>query len=117
MERAEQRAEAFFHFVGGVARKLKRFNHNVGAVISNRAGRKLDAVADDVVLIRLNRQRVLVFERVHFALRHGERVVGEVKLALFVLFIHREIGDKAHLEAVFVDKIHAFAERRANLPR
>ena len=39
------------------------------------------------------------------ALRHGERIVGEVDLLVFLVpFVHREVDDPAEFEAVFVDQ-------------
>ena len=60
---------------------LERLVHDVGPVVADRAARQLDAVADDVVLVGLDRQRILRLQRVEPALRHRERVVAEVDLA------------------------------------
>src|SRR5205814_8607283 len=75
--------------------------HDVRAVVADRPRGEFDAVADDVVLVRRNLQRVLLLERREPALRHRERVVAEVDLAgLLVALVHREIGNPAELEAV-----------------
>ena len=60
--------------------------------------------------IRLDGQRILAVQRLHAALRHRERVVGEVDL-LFVLvpFVEREVDDPAQLEAVAVDEVQILA--------
>ena len=113
VERGELRFEVFF----GVARNFKRFFHDVDAVVAHRAGGKLHAVAHDVVLVGENVLRLFVQQRVHTALRHGERVVREHDRAGFLVGLeHREIDDEAELEAVFVDEAEARAELRADLP-
>ena len=79
--------------------------HNVRPVVADRTGSELDAVADDVVLMRQDRQRVLFFERVEPALRHRERVVAEVDLAGFLVqLVHWKVGDPAELEGALLRK-------------
>src|SRR5262249_22980207 len=89
----------------------ERLLHHVGAVIADRARRQLDAVADDVVLDRLQSENLLVvirIEREEFVwrcVRHRERVVGEVDLlVLLVPLVHPEIDDPADLEPAAVDQ-------------
>ena len=52
------------HFLA-IARDLERLLHDLGAVVADRAGRQLHAVADDVVLIGENVERVLRLQRLH----------------------------------------------------
>ena len=94
--------------------------HDFRAVITDRARRQFDAVADDVVLDRLDRQQLVLvvrIEREEFLdrqVRHRERVVGEVDLLLFLVpLVHREIDDPAELEAVLGDQPKLFADLRA----
>ena len=76
---------------------------------------QLDAVADDVVLVGLDRQRVLRLERLEPALRHRERVVAEVDLAgLLVPLVHREVDDPAEPVGVLLDQIELLAQLDAD---
>ena len=70
----------------------------------------LEAVADHVVLERLDAERLLAVQRLDAALRHGERVVGEVDLLLVLVPLEeREVDDPAQLEAVAVDEVQFLA--------
>ena len=61
--------------------------------------RQLHAVAHDVVLERLDRQRILRVQRLQPALRHAERIVAEIDLLGFLVQLeHREVGDPAEAE-------------------
>ena len=83
-------------------------------MVPDCARRQLVSVADDVVLPRLDLERILVFQRVHLALRHRERVVAEVDLLrVLVIFEHREIDDPAELEAAFLDQAQLFGHAGA----
>ena len=100
-EGVEHAAEPRLDLFRRIAGDRKGLVHDVGAMIADRARRQLDAVADDVVLERVDRQRILRLERLEPALRHRERVVAEVDLpGLLVALVHREIGDPAELEDV-----------------
>jgi hypothetical protein len=69
----------------------------------HRAGRQLDAVADDIVLKTQDVERILALQRLEPALGHGERVVAEVEHAgLRVALVHREIDDPGELEPPLV---------------
>ena len=101
----------------------KALLHDVGAVIADRARRQFDAVADDVVLERLDaedRLAVLGIEReelLDLHVRHRERVVGEVDLLLLLVpLVHREVDDPAELEAVLGDEVELFADLGARRP-
>jgi len=81
-------------------------------MIANRARRQLIAVADDIVLKSLDRQRVLRVERFKPALRHRERIMAEFDFArLFIFLIHREIDDPAEETVdVLFDQPELFAQ-------
>src|SRR5690348_7108491 len=111
LERIEHTAEAAFDVGGAVTGDGECLVHDVGPVIANRARRQLDAVADDVVLERFDRQRVLAFERIKAALRHREGIVRELDLAGFlVAFVHREIDDPTEFEDTVARQIEIAAE-------
>ena len=100
-----------------VAGDGERLLHHVGTVIADRAGGQLHAVADDVVLDRLDAEDLVAVggvEREKFlgrAVRHRERVVGEVDLLLLLVpLVHRKIDDPAELEAILVDQTEFFAD-------
>ena len=60
--------------------------------------------------------RLRVLERVEPALRHGERVVGEVDLLLLLVPLeHGEVDDPAELEAVLVDQFQLVPDAGARL--
>jgi hypothetical protein len=70
-------------------------------VISIAPARQLDAVAHDVVLERLDRQRIHRVERVQPALRHREGVVAERHLSRFgIPLVEGKIGNPAELVGV-----------------
>ncbi len=74
-------------------------------MVAQPARDDLEAVADQVVLERLDGERVLVFQRFHAALRHRERIVREVDLLLVLVPLEEgEIDDPGEFEAVFIDK-------------
>src|SRR6516162_2614533 len=92
--------------------------HNVRPVIADRTGSEFHAVADNVVLMRQDRQRVLVFERVEPALRHRERVVAEVDLAGFLVqLVHRKVGDPAELEGALIGEAELAPDLEARVAR
>ncbi len=67
-----------------------------GRLVADRARGDFEAVADRVVLVGLDRQRILVQQRFEAALRHRERVVGEIDLLVFLApFEEREVDDPA----------------------
>src|SRR3546814_20683293 len=57
--------------------QLERLDHRFGRLIADRSRRDLETVADHVVLVRLDRQRILIVERVEHTLRHREGLVCE----------------------------------------
>ena len=59
-----------------------------------------------------------VVQRLQAALRHRERVVGEVDLpGLLVQLVHREVDDPAEAEGVLLDQAELLAEARAHRRR
>ena len=111
LERAGERREAVENDVRAVAGDLERLDHHVETVVADRAGGELHAVADHVVLVRQHVERILRRQRLHAALRHRERVVGEDDRAgLLVALEHREVHDPAEAEDVLLDDIQVAAE-------
>ena len=98
MESIVQGAEFGLYRLFAVACDLEGLHHDVGTMVSHRSRRKFYAVADDIVLIRLDIQRVHVKQRVHFSLGHGERVVGEIDLvtdrSMKVIELLRDLAHK-----------------------
>ena len=98
------------------AHELKGTDHDLGVVVPDGAGGQLHAVADQIILIGVDRQRVdlaamRTLKRLQAALRHGERVVAELQLAgLLADLIHREVDDPAELIAL---GIHMALDLRA----
>ena len=113
-------AELLDDVVLRVARDLKRLVHDLDLVVADRARAELDAVADDVVLVCLDRQRILGVESLKPALRHREGVVREDDLArLGILLEEREVDDPAEaVDIVLADVIrHVVRDVGAHQPR
>src|SRR5271166_1137478 len=118
LEGAVHAAEFLQKHFFAVARDLERLLHDVGAMVADRPRRQFDSVADDVVLERLDRQRVLVLERLEPALRHRERVVRKVdSFLLLVPLVHREVDDPAELQHVLVRDAEVIADADARRAR
>ncbi len=90
-------------------------------MVPDRAARQLDAVADDVVLERFDRQRIAAVERLETALRHRERVVAERDLVrVGIELVERKIRDPAEAirirfeQAEFLREMTAQAVNRAH---
>ena len=116
LECLDHAAETLVHGFLLVSGDLERLVHDVRTVVADRAAGKFHAVADDVILIRQDVQRILGRERFHAALGHREGVVAEDDLAgLFVQLEHREVHDPAELEHVRVDQVQLGAEFGADL--
>ena len=85
-------------------------------MVTHSTGGELYAVANEVVLVCQNVERVNLAalglkQRFHTAGGHGERVVAELQLAGFLAdLVHGEIDDPAELVALF---IHVALARRA----
>ena len=116
LERAVQCWEFCFHNGLVVAGNIEGFDHQLGTVVTNRARRELGAVADDVVLVSQNLERIFVEQVVHSALRHRERVVGEFHFAVIVELVHREVDDPAEAEDVFFEQVELLREFGEHMP-
>ncbi len=111
LERVQHAAEPGLHLLAPVSGERERLVHDIRAVVADRAARELDAVADDVVLIGLDRQRIGALQRLEPALRHRERVVAELDLlGVLVQLVHREVGHPAEAERVGLDEPELLAE-------
>ena len=115
LERVQHATELFLDHGGRIAGDLERLVHDLRTMVPDGPGREFDAVAHDVVLERVDGERVLGEERFQATLWHRERVVAELDLVgVFVEFVHREIDDPAELELLLVDEIELLAEARAH---
>src|SRR5207245_292727 len=109
---------ARLHLLAAVPGDGERLVHDLGPVVPDRAARELDPVAHDVVLIGLDRERVLRLQGLETALGHRERVVAELDLpGLLVQLVHREVGHPAEPERVLLDEAELLAELVPHLPR
>ena len=70
LERVVKRRELSLEVVLGITGDLKRLFHYLDIVVSDSAGRKLYAVADDVVLVRQDLLGVFVEQSFQAALGH-----------------------------------------------
>src|SRR5690606_4917034 len=110
LEGAVKPAEALLDRLAVEPDNLERLDHGLREMIADAAARDLVAVADHVVLERLDGQRILARQRLDAALRHGERVVAELDaLLVLVPFVEGEIDDPAQFEAVAVDEVELLA--------
>ncbi|MNQ77402.1 hypothetical protein D3C85_922680 [compost metagenome] len=113
-EGVQHAAELLLDHRGVVTGDLEGLEHDLGLVVPDRARAQLIAVADDVVLIGADGQRVLGLQGLHPALRHREGVVAEVDLLLFFRpFEHGEVDDPAELELLLVDQLQLRADAGA----
>src|SRR5690606_30122832 len=102
----EVRIHVLFRITGDFERPV----HDIRTMVPDRTARQFITVAHDVVLPGLDRQRILVLQRLHLALRHGEGIVAEVDLLLLLVVLeHREIDDPAEPEAVLRNEVEFFA--------
>src|SRR6266478_415575 len=111
LEGAVHAAEALDHVLLAIAGDLESLHHRLGPVVADAARSNLVAVAGDVVLKRLDGQRVLDLQRLKPALRHRKWIVREVDLLLFlVVFVHRKIDDPGEFEPIPFDQVQLVAE-------
>src|SRR3954469_10435449 len=111
LEGAVHAAEALDHVLLAIAGDLERLHHGFRSVVADAARGDLVTVAGDIVLERLDGQRVLRLQRLQAPLRHRERVVREVDLLVFlVVLVHREVDDPGEFEALLVDQVQLLAE-------
>src|SRR5690606_30827080 len=112
-EGVQHTAEARLDDAPVIARDLEGLDHDVRAMVPDRARGELDAVADDVILIALDLERIFRLERLETALRHGEGVMAEVDLLLhLVIFVHREVDDPAEVEHVLLANVELLADTK-----
>src|SRR5690606_9831335 len=110
LERAVEAPKTLVHIGLAEADLLERLHHQFRRLVTDRAGGDLEAIADRVILIGLERKRIGTVKRLDAALRHGERVVREVDLLLVLIpFVEREIDNPAKLETIAVDKVQLLA--------
>src|ERR687891_836466 len=111
LERVQHAAEPGLHLLASVAGDGERLVHDVGPVVPNGAARELHPVADDVVLVGLDGQRILALQRLQAALGHREGIVAELdRPAVLVALEHREVGDPAEPERVLLEEVQLVAE-------
>ena len=123
LKRAVHAAEFFEQHILAIARESESLLHNVGAVVPDRPRRQLDAIADNVILKRLDREDGFLIggvecdESIVIEVRHRKRIVRKVDF-LFVLIplIHREIDDPAELEDVFLREAELVADLEPRRP-
>src|SRR5829696_8028943 len=122
LEGAVHAAEALLEHALLIAGDAEGLFHHVRAVVADRAGGDLVAVADHVVLERGEPEDALLVagverqEGVRLDVRHRERVVREVDLLLLLApLVHREVGDPAERELVPLADLQLIAETRPRL--
>ena len=80
-------------------------------MVAHRARQQFYAVADKIVLVSINVQRILAVQCIHSALRHRERIMRKFNSAgFFVFFIKRKIDNPAHFKRIFVNQAEFFAD-------
>src|SRR3984893_13985411 len=93
--------------------------HDLRPMVSYRAGGKLDAVADDVILNGLDAENCLFIGRIErekslgLETRHRKRVMRKVDfLLVLVPFVHRKIDDPAKFEDVLFREAELTADTK-----
>ena len=100
--------ELLLHVLLAQTHQLEGLDHDLGVVVPDGAGGQLHAVADEVILVGVDVQRIHLAalgleQRLHAAVGHRERVVAELQLAGLVAdLVHREVDDPAELIALLV---------------
>src|SRR5690606_27903959 len=106
--------KTLFYIILAEANLLKRLHHQFRRLVTDGARCNLEPVADRVILVSLERQRIGIVKRLNATLRHGERVVREVDLFLvFVPLVERKVDNPAKLEPVAIDQVQLLASARA----
>ena len=114
LERAVEAAETLLHVGLAQARHFEGFDHQIRVLVANRSRCDLKPVAHQIVLERLDGQRILGVQRLHPALRHAEGVVRELDfLGVFVPFVEREIDDPREAEGAYLDEPQMFGAASA----
>ena len=105
-EGVQHAAELLLNDIGTVSSDLESPQHDLRQMVADRAGAQLVAVADDVVLIGQDIERIAAVQRLQLALRHRERIVREINvIGLVVHLEHREIHDPDELEPGLIDQV------------
>src|SRR3984893_19254141 len=88
-------------------------------MVSYRAGRKLDAIADDVILKGLDAENCLFIGRIELEkslgieIRHRKRIMRKVDfLLVLVPFVHRKIDDPAEFRDVLFREAELTADTK-----
>ena len=105
LERRDHPLELLIDDRSVVACNLKSLVHDLRLVIADRTRRQLDPVADDVVLISQDVQRIHCLQGFHLPLRHRKWIVTEYHSLLdFIPLVHREIYNPTELERVLLNQ-------------
>src|SRR5208283_304099 len=98
LKRAVHAAEFLQKHILAIAREREGLFHNVRAMVPDRTGRKLHAIADDVILKSLDAEDGFLVgwikpnKRFRIEIRHRKRVMRKVDfLIVLVPLIHWEI--------------------------
>src|SRR3984893_18716886 len=117
LESAIHAAEFFEQRILAIAGECEGLRHDVRPMVSYRAGGKLDAVADDVILNGLDAENRFFVSRIELEkslgieIRHRKRIMRKVNfLLLLVPFVHWKIDDPAE----FKDGLFGEAELTAD---
>src|ERR1700730_10704168 len=94
--------------------------HDVRPMVSYRARRKLDAVADDVILNSLDAENCLFIGRIEpeksrgVEIRHRKRIMRKVDfLLVLVPFVHWKIDDPAEFENILFREAELIADTKS----
>src|SRR5690606_25149475 len=119
-ESVQHAAELALHHRFVIARNAEGLVHHIWLVVTDRAGGKLHAIADNVVLEGSDAENFLFIiraklqELVERIVRHREGIVREVDLLLFLVPLeHGEVHDPAELEDALFHKAKLGADTRA----
>src|ERR1700732_2709495 len=93
--------------------------HDVGPIVSYRAGGKLDAVTDDVILNSRDAENCRFIGRIELEkslgieIRHRKRIMRKVDfLLVLVPFVHRKIDDPTEFENILFREAELTADTK-----
>ena len=99
-----------------IARDFKCLYHNIQVMISHCTGGKLHTVADNIILVSQDLQRILVQQCIQTSLGHGERIVGKANLlGLLIQLEHREVIHIAETICILLAEIQLVAKLNTKL--